>query len=132
MTAPVVADLRGVKDGDARYDAILVWCPGCEYADPEDGHPRGGLHMLPVDRGGTGSDTPRPTWGCNGELHNVTLTPSIKTEFTRWDGSVATPCVCHSFLTDGVWHFLGDCTHDLANHQIPMCPLPDWVLKEGQ
>jgi hypothetical protein len=35
--------------------------------------------------------------------------------------------VCHSFLTDGVFHFLGDCTHPYAGQQVPLPELPDWL-----
>lgn len=34
---------------------------------------------------------------------------------------------CHSFLRNGVWDFLGDCAHPMANKQVPMVPLPKWV-----
>lgn len=30
---------------------------------------------------------------------------------------------CHSFVTDGEIHYLGDCTHDLANQEVD---IPDW------
>jgi hypothetical protein len=36
---------------------------------------------------------------------------------------------CHSFLKNGVWQFLGDCAHKMANMEVPMVPLPDWCLK---
>jgi len=36
---------------------------------------------------------------------------------------------CHSFLKAGVWEFLGDCAHALAGQNIPMVPLPDWLVE---
>jgi hypothetical protein len=33
--------------------------------------------------------------------------------------------ICHSFLTDGVWNFLGDCTHEMKNKQVPVVPFPE-------
>ena len=121
-----VAVIRHVQDGDNTYDGILLWCPGCQYPDPDDGHMRGGgLHMLPVVRGGSGGNDPRATWGWNGDLVNVGLEPSILTRTSR-DGA---DFVCHSFLRNGQWQFLGDCTHALANQTVPMVPLPDWVLR---
>jgi hypothetical protein len=73
--------------------------------------------MLPV------SDTKgkRPQWDFDGDLEAPTLSPSIKT--TPYDGSV-----CHSFLRNGVFEFLGDCTHSLKGQHVPMPDLPDWVV----
>ena len=33
--------------------------------------------------------------------------------------------VCHSFVSDGQWQFLGDCTHALAGQTVPVVPIPD-------
>ena len=123
-----VAQVRNVIDGDDRYEAIALWCPGCQYPDPEDGKMRGGLHMLPV--GSQTTDTPRPTWQWNGDLVNVGLEPSILTRTTR--GPARVEFVCHSFLRNGQWQFLGDCTHALANQTVAMVPLPDWVVRETE
>lgn len=35
---------------------------------------------------------------------------------------------CHSFLRNGVWEFLGDSAHELANQKVPMVPLPNWLV----
>lgn len=127
MTNPV-AQVRNISDGDARYEAILLWCPGCQYErEDEPGRFAGGLNMLPVERGGAGGDTPRPTWGWNGDLVNVTLTPSVLTHSTR--GEERAEFRCHSFLQNGQWQFLSDCTHALAGQTVAMLPLPDWVVR---
>ena len=119
MTNPV-ALIWGVRDGeDDSYKGIVIWCPGCEYIHT-DGLKVGGLHLLPV----SGITSKRPTWLWNKDLVNVTLSPSILTKMTR-NGK---PFICHSFLTDGRWRFLGDCTHDLKNRSAAMRPLPDWVV----
>ena len=124
-----VAQLVTVTDGDDRYEAIQLWCPGCQYErEDEPGHYAGGLNMLPVVRGGQGGDTPRPTWGWNGDLVAVTLTPSILTRSRR--GEAQAEFACHSFLTNGRWHFLADCTHSLAGQTADMLPLPDWVVRD--
>lgn len=31
---------------------------------------------------------------------------------------------CHSMLTDGVWHYGADCTHEQAGQSVPA---PDWA-----
>jgi hypothetical protein len=117
-----VAMIRHVIDGDDRYDHILVWCPGCQYE--RDGRMVAGLHALPV----TGDSSKHPVWTWNGDLVNVTLEPSILTHMKR--GEQQTEFVCHSFLRNGQWQFLGDCTHALAGQTVAMVPLPDWVVGE--
>jgi hypothetical protein len=36
--------------------------------------------------------------------------------------------VCHSFVVEGTWQFLTDCTHRLAGVTVPLEPLPDWLV----
>lgn len=59
-------------------------------------------------------------WSWNGDAEKPTFTPSLKSQIGA--------DICHSFVTDGVWHFLADCTHDMAGQQVPMVDLPDWLL----
>ena len=67
------------------FATIIYVCPcGC-----------GEKNSLPI---ATGEKKPQ-YWQWNGELTNVTLTPSIK----RMDG-----CKYHGFLTKGEWYFAGD------------------------
>lgn len=127
-----VAQLRGVTWGDGhRYEALMLWCPGCQYED--DGVLVGGLHMLPV----SGDPGNRAAWTWDGSLEAPTLSPSILTRMghrrQRMDGVLMDvgEFVCHSFLRAGVWEFLGDCTHALAGQSVPAAPLPDWVVREG-
>lgn len=118
-----VALIRRTIDGDETYDSISLWCPGCQHEDPQEpGRMVGGLHMLPVTH-----TTKHPVWEWNGDLVNVTLSPSILTRTTR--GENREEFICHSFLRDGQWQFLGDCTHALANQTVAMVPLPDWVVR---
>lgn len=108
---PVAQIVKCTDDSGAVWDAIVIWCPA------EDG-----LHMLPVN-----STIKRPQWAWDGDLASPTLSPSILTRYGPGGESV-----CHSFLNDGVWEFLGDCTHEMAGQRVPMVPLPDWVLhKQG-
>lgn len=124
-----VVQLRRVQNREWQYNALVFWCPGCEYL--YEGEMVGGLHMLPIDGNAPGSK-----WGFNGNLEAPTLTPSILTahEFSRrpgLDGAIVVQkFVCHSFLRDGVFEFLGDCTHQYASQNVPIPPLPDWVIKE--
>lgn len=77
--------------------------------------------MLPVN----GDPGKRPTWAFDGNLEAPTLTPSILTKF-NWLG---TEYVCHSFLTAGVFTFLGDCTHELVGRSVPIPDLPGWAIR---
>lgn len=83
-----------------------------------------------------------PVWGWDGNLVAPTFTPSYLTRRRRpkghtndnpapagYDGLYVEE-VCHSFLTCGVWGFLGDSTHHLAGQNVPMVPLPDWLADE--
>lgn len=117
-----VALLRKVSHNEMTYDVLVFWCPGCERYRDGDPEPAGGLHMLPI----SGDPSRRPTWTFDGNLKRPTLSPSILTKFTLAE----IPFVCHSFLRNGVFEFLGDCTHKYANQKVPIPPLPDWVVKE--
>jgi len=115
-----VAQLRGVNDHGRHYEAIMLWCPGCEVT--RDGEAQGGLHMLAV----AGEVGHRPRWDFDGKLDAPTLSPSILTRYTM----AGEPFVCHSFLRAGVWEFLSDCTHPLVGQRVSAVPLPDWVVAE--
>lgn len=105
--------IRHVDDHGKQYDCLAFVCPGC--IEMVGGT---GLHMLPVN-----TDIKTPAWGWDGSLDEPTLTPSILT-------GKGTPKICHSFLTGGVFTFLGDCNHSLANTSVPIPDLPEWFVKE--
>lgn len=93
-------------DDDIRR-ACFVWCPGC--ATP---------HVFTVDGNG-------PVWEWNEDLVKPTFSPSH-----RVTGGFRNT-ICHSFLRDGVWEFLSDCTHTLAGQRVEMVKLPEWLRKEA-
>lgn len=117
QVANPVAQIRHVRDGEQQYDAITFNCPGCSLWGETNG-----FHLLPVN-----STVKSPSWDWNGDLTAVTLAPSILTRMPGIDGGPA--YVCHSFLRDGVFEFLGDCTHALAGQRVPMVPLLDWMVR---
>lgn len=83
-------------------DSVL--CPGCKHA-----------HRVVV--GGPND------WQWNLSYDRPTLTPSIL---------VTMPPInyrCHSYVRDGLIHFLPDCTHELAGKTIE---LPDWDDEDHQ
>lgn len=99
------------EDHGVHYEALAFVCPGCQ----EDGGT--GLHILPIN-----SSTKSPSWDFDGNTEAPTLSPSI---LTRGGASR----VCHSFLKNGVFEFLGDCTHSLAGQHVPIPDLPDWFVE---
>ncbi len=79
-----------------------------------------GLHLIPVN-----TTAKTPSWSWNGNPDLPTISPSILTH-SGPDGFN----VCHSFLTDGVFHFLGDCSHQLAGKEAGIPDLPEWFIEE--
>lgn len=77
-----------------------LWCPACDDAV-----------MISDD------------WSWNGDSERPTFSPSLLTRFTM----AGRDHVCHSFVVDGVWQYLADCTHDRAGQHVPMVDVPDWV-----
>jgi hypothetical protein len=123
--------LRTVERNEKFPDSpdFLFFCPGCRCG-----------HGVWITRpnGITGA-----TWKFNGNTEKPTFEPSLlvtgsefsakgREDYNQWmaDGhpprngkefdSVKT--VCHSIITDGQIHFLGDCTHELAGQIVPMQP----------
>jgi hypothetical protein len=68
----------------------LLYCPGCKS------------HHL-IDK----------RWALSGDVHNPSFTPSVFV-------NAGTSDACHSFITNGQWHFLGDCGHELAGQIIDL------------
>jgi len=81
----------------------IFYCPGCKTE-----------HAVSIGEG-------RPHWDYNGNPDTPTFTPSILVT-CDWDDPV-THEVCHSFVTDGKIHFLGDCTHAMKGQTVE---LPEW------
>ncbi len=106
--------LRMVNDHGLEYACLMFVCPGCIGVLGGSG-----LHMLPVN-----SKVKEPSWEWDGNLIRPTLSPSILTGRT-------TPDICHSYLRDGIFEYLNDCTHALAGQKVEMPDLPDWVTNEG-
>lgn len=101
-----------IIDHGVEYDELAFVCPGCEQL-LDLGH---GLHMLPVN-----TDKKTPSWTWDGNLEMPTLSPSILSRYNDQE-------VCHSFLRNGVFEFLPDCTHRLAGQQVPMPELYEWFV----
>ena len=86
-----------VNVNGATRKALIFYCEGCK-----------GNHRVFVDT------KVKPSWSWNGDLEKPTLKPSIKVTYSR-DGKC-----CHSFVTNGMIKYLGDCYHELKNKTIPL------------
>ena len=122
-------------------------CPGCQQpysfkdvAGNETGemHTPSGLHMLaiyndiiPRPTSHTPTAYTRPFWHFIGSTQSPTLTPSILSKIGPYsnDKPPVPLGVCHSYLTDGVFHFLSDCTHGLADQHVPLPDIPHWAAR---
>lgn len=104
--------MRTIADGQ-----IGFWCPACDEA-----------HV--VNSG----------WTWNGNVEQPSFKPSIKVTGTerltpeqhaaimRGEPFKPIPTCCHSFVTDGLIKFEGDCTHVLVGQTVP---IPPWPQSEG-
>lgn len=87
---------------DELSKGFLVYCPGCKSAHP--------IHVA------RGPNNPGPCWSFNGDLERPTFAPSI---LSNPENHPSYPR-CHSYLRDGAWQFLSDCSHELAGKTIPL------------
>ena len=106
--------LRTIQDGKVVFN-----CPGCNSQHPITVH---------KDLGAQG-----PVWGYNNNPDAPTLTPSV---LVQWKEPSDNPeefddetkdisKICHSFVTDGMIHYLGDCTHALAGLTVELPDMDD-------
>ena len=85
--------------------------------------PAGGCFInLSVRKPGEPHRQNGPEWEFDGNEEAPTLSPSL---LSRCRGGV-----CHSFVRNGEFQFLSDCTHEHAGKSIPLAPLPDWAAED--
>jgi Family of unknown function (DUF6527) len=102
-----VAVLRPWSAGEGRQGTRLyLWCPGCDD-----------LHAVEVT-------DPGFMWEWDGNLESPTISPSIKVDYGVGGR------ICHSYVKQGRWEFLSDCTHALAGQSVALPPLPEWITRE--
>jgi hypothetical protein len=116
----VKTKLRTVRDEkrNVTYQSLMFVCPGCVAGATSSGYE--GIHDLPVN---VPSDLNigKPSWTFDGNTDCPTLSPSILTHESKVHAR------CHSFLEQGVFRFLDDCTHPLVGQHVPMPDLPTWA-----
>jgi len=94
------------KSGQGDYQ---FFCPGCRCN-----------HAVWV----TANNDNHAVWSFNDNMEKPTFSPSILVRWTRTIGEVV-DFVCHSFVTDGMIKFLGDCTHPLKDQTVELPDIPD-------
>ena len=118
-----MAKLYKIEDWQPGMANVYFKCPGCNCD-----------HGVWTEK----NDQAHAVWDFNGNMDAPTFSPSI---LVRWvetpqnlekdekgnfikgaDGRVkgAKDMVCHSFITNGMIQFLGDCTHELAGKTVEM------------
>lgn len=101
---------------------VWLWCPGCDHQHtfvfrcPEHGGPTG-----VVWEGDPYSDPP-----------NFPSTPTSSNSLMTYSVNDAGEQVaCHSFVKEGYWEFLPDCTAHELRGLVPLVDLPDWLASDG-
>ena len=105
MTEPVYVRVSGNEHVPGQINYWL-WCPACQ-------------------------DAVRITnaWSFDGNLLLPTFAPSIlATGYYGTEDGGRVETRCHSYLQQGIWRFLDDCTHAHAGEKMPVEPLPAWLL----
>lgn len=85
---------------------VRLFCPACTT-----------IHEATVD-GSRG-------WTWDGNFEAPTISPSLLVTSNPPKGQR----VCHSFVREGKFIFLDDCTHTMAGQTIPCAPLPEWAIR---
>ena len=93
------------EEGHVAHLAAL--CPACGFE-----------HSFNVDIEVQGRHA-NDLWSFNGDYDKPTFSPSM---LCNPGGRQAGHPVCHSFLREGVWQFLGDCSHEMVGQHVPMIP----------
>lgn len=88
-------------------------CPGCKQ-----------LHQIWTKEFTNTSNPNHPKWSFDGDMEKPTFSPSLLINKNRADPERDIH-QCHSFIRDGQWQFLSDCTHELAGKIVPMIPVWD-------
>lgn len=93
---------------------VGIICPGCKT-----------FHAFNVFK----ADERGNQWGFNNDFDKPTFTPSLLIRTGKfipgnenWDdeGHPEFNTICHSFITNGMIQFLGDCTHHLKGQTVEL------------
>ncbi len=94
--------MRLIEEISNQKGTYLVNCVGCK-----------GLHSIATDK-----SSPQ-VWDFNCNFEKPTFNPSLLVQYPNY-GEIGFTKKCHSFIRNGEWQFLSDCTHELAGKTVPM------------
>ena len=108
------------SDGKGNHSEVAelgALCPACTFE-----------HRFRVDLEGHGKWGKHSTWTFDGNYDKPTFSPSMLANKNRLNKEHP---ICHSFVKNGQWQFLDDCTHEKAGQTVDMIPPdPDMTWKE--
>jgi len=97
--------LEAFHNNDGEIEGYLFKCPACP-----DNH----AFWVRPHKAPNGA-----SWDFDGNMDNPTFSPSLISRVTPSPESGRPQRICHFFLKNGVFEFLGDCTHDKRGQSIP-------------
>ena len=100
----VLREYKAHSDPDLTV-LLVALCPGCGWE-----------HSFRVHAEYWGREG-RDVWTFNGDYERPTFTGSMLSQNPKRTR------ICHSYLENGQWRFLGDCTHELVGQTVPMVPI---------
>ena len=65
------------------------------------------------------------SWSFNGDINRPTVSPSLLLHHDGYPKENIPPYRCHSFIKNGMIHFLNDCTHELKGLTVPLPDIPN-------
>lgn len=101
-----MAVINEVVNNNRETIGYSMHCPGCDD-----------MHIIWTDRPGA------PRWTWNGDWDRPSFSPSLLV--TAPGHADIRRQRCHSFIRNGQWQFLSDCTHDLAGQTVDMVEEPE-------
>lgn len=112
-----VRHVTNATTGECLGVSIYLQCPGCND-----------LHQIPfkcAEHGGPAGIY----WDGDPYSNPLTFSPSLMVN--QGKGHPGKP-QCHSFVKNGRWQFLPDCTHALAGQFADFAELPEWLIEEDE
>jgi len=98
-----MALLEPIKNKEGRTTGYKAFCPGCGFSHSV-------YTALP--------NPAKMKHGFNGSMNEPTFEPSVMVRWTYGPNKVEKRC--HSYIVNGTWQFLNDCTHSLKGRTVKM------------
>ena len=98
--------INEVVNNNREVIGYSMHCPGCDH-----------MHIVWTNR------PDAPQWKWNGSFEKPTFSPSLLLT-APYHGDPKRRR-CHSFIREGRWEFLSDCTHNMAGKTVNMVEEPE-------